>query len=402
MGAWIARYLGPEQLGLLSFAIAFVGLFVSFASLGLSRVVVSNIVRIPDRVPKILGTTAILYLISGIAIYPLALVLITYIRPDDIIARTLVAIIGSTMLFKASEISVHLFEAKILSKYNVWIQNGVFLFFTAVKAILILEQASLIDFAWIIMAEVLVAGIILLGVMNKYSLSLTKLRVSNNLAKSLLKDSWPILLSGIFVSIYMKVDQIMLGKMIGNEAVGVYSVASNLSLVWIFIPIFVVASVFPSIIEIQKKSVKHFNARVQQLFDLLTVIAVVIALPITFLSTPIIILIFGEIYRDAGIILAIHIWGTVIYFLGIVSDNANLVQNRQVFVLQRTAIGAILNVALNLYLIPNFGGIGAAFAFVISVIVSTILLDGLQIETRTFFFMKLRAMNPLRLKKFFS
>jgi PST family polysaccharide transporter len=401
VGVWIVRYLGPEQFGLLSFVTAFAGLFGAFAALGLQGIVVRDIVRNPDCAPETLGTTAILQLISGTAAYLIVLIAIAYLRPDDSIARTIVAILGSTMLLKASEISVYWFESQVLSKYTVWVQNGVFLVFAAVKVILILQQASLIAFVWTMLAEAVVVAIILLGVMSKYGLLLTKLRINIKRAKSLLKDSWPLLLSGIAVTIYMKIDQIMLGHMIGDEAVGVYSVALLISEVWYFIPMVIVASTFPAILESKKRSEKQYYARFQKLFDLMVVISVGLALPTTFLSTSIVTLLFGETYRDAGIILSIHIWGAVFVFLGVASSQWFKAEGRQVLSLQRTVIGAFVNVALNLLLIPNYGGIGAALATLITQFAVAFLFDITHNVTRSMFFMKLKAMNPLRLKSIF-
>jgi len=399
VGVWIVRYLGPEQFGLLSFAAAFVGLFGAFVSLGLQSIAVRDIVRNLDCAPETLGITAILQLISGTAAYLIVLIAIAYLRPDDSIARTIVAILGSTMLLKASEISVYWFESQVLSKYTVWVQNVVFLVFAAVKVILILQQASLIAFVWTMLAEAVVVAIILLGVMSKYGLLLTKLRINIKRAKSLLKDSWPLLLSGIAVTLYMKIDQIMLGHMIGDEAVGVYSAALRISEVWYFIPMVIVASTFPAILESKKRSEKQYYARLQKLFDLMVVISIGLALPMTFLSTPIVTLLFGEAYRDAGIILSIHIWAAVFVFLGVASSQWIIAEGRQMLSLQRTVIGAFVNVALNLLLIPVCGAVGAALATVISYSVAAFFADVLYKETRKIFSMKVRALNPLAIYK---
>ena len=401
VGVWIVRYLGPEQFGLLSFATAFVGLLGAFATLGLQSIVVRDIVRNPDCAPETLGTTAILQLIGGTAAYLIVLIAIAYLRPDDAIVRSIVAILGSTMLLKASEISVYWFESKVLSKYTVWVQNGIFLVFATVKVVLILQQASLIAFVWTMLAEAVVVAIILLGVMSKYGLLLTKLLINIKSAKSLLKDSWPLLLSGIAVTIYMKIDQIMLGHMIGVEAVGIYSAALRISEVWYFIPMTIVASTFPAILESKKRSDKQYYARLQKLFDLMVVISVGLALPTTFLSTSIVTLLFGETYGDAGMILSIHIWAAVFVFLGAASSKWYIAEGRQVLSLQRTVIGAIINIALNLLLIPNYGGTGAALATLISQFTANFLFDIIYNVTRRIFFMKLKAMNPLRLKSIF-
>ena len=399
VGVWIVRYLGPEQFGLLSFATAFTALFGAFATLGLQGIVVRDIVRNPNCAPETLGTTAILQLIGGIAAYLLVLVAITYLRPDDSIARTIVAMLGSTMLLKASEISVYWFESKVLSKYIVWVKNGVFLVFAIVKVILILQQASLNAFVWTMLAEAVVVAIILLGVLSKYGVLLTKFRVSIKRAKSLLKDSWPLLFSSVSITIYLQIDKIMLGHMIGDGAVGIYSVALLISELWYFIPTVIVASTFPAIIESKKRSEKQYYARLQKLFDLMIVISVGLALLTTFLSTSIVILLFGEAYRDAGIILSIHIWAAVFVFLGVASSQWFLAEGRQVLSLQQTVIGAFMNVALNLWLIPVYGAVGAALATLISHSVAAFFADLIYKETRKIFSMKVRALNPLAIYK---
>lgn len=399
VGVWIARYLGPEQFGLLSFATAFVGLFGAIATLGLQGIVVRDIVKDPSCANETLGTAAALQLLGGMVAYLLILVSIGYLRPDDTLARSLIAILGSMMLLKASDIAVFWFESQVQSKYTVWVQNSVFLAFTAIKVVLILQQASLMAFAWIMLFEVVVVAVILLCVLSKRGPSLAELRVSVERAKSLLTDSWPLILSAIAVTIYMKIDQIMLGQMIGDEAVGIYSAATRISGVWYFIPMAIVASVFPAILEAKKRSEEQYYARLQKLYDLMVVLSVAVALPMTFLSTPIVILLFGEAYLESGQVLAIHIWAAVFVFLGVASSKWFLAENRQFMSFQRTALGAVVNVGLNLWLIPLYGPVGAALATVASQAAAAWLFDLIQPITRLMFVMKLKSMNPWRLLK---
>jgi len=401
IGVWIMRYLGPEQFGLLSFASAFVGLFGAFTALGLPSIVVRDIVNNPDYTTETLGTAAVLQLISGIATYLLILAAIAYLRPNDNITRTIVAILGSMVLFEASKVAVLWFESQVLSKYIAWVQCSVFLVFAVIKIILILQWASLIAFVWAMLAEMVVMAIILLGFMNKFGPLLMKLRFNSKRAKLLLKDSWPLLISAVSITIYMKIDQIMLGQMIGDEAVGVYSAALRISEVWYFIPILIVSSIFPAVLKAKKVSEEQYYARLQKLYDLMVVISVGVAVPITFLSTPIVTLLFGEAYLGAGTILAIHIWSMIFVSLGVASSKWILAENRQMLSLQRTGIGAIINIFLNFLLIPNFGGIGAALSTLAAQIVTCLLFDIIQAETRKIFYMKLKAMNLLRLNSFF-
>ena len=156
-----------------------------------------------------------------------------------------------------------------------------------------------------------------------------RLNVSFNRMKTLLADSWPLLLSGIAILIYMKIDQIMLGQMIGDEAVGIYSAAVRVSEVWYFVPMAIVASVFPAILETKKRSEKLYYDRLQRLYDLMVWLAFFVALPMSFLSTTIVTILFGDTYKQAGTILSIHIWASVFVFLGVASGKWFLTENRQ-------------------------------------------------------------------------
>ena len=122
-------------------------------------------------------------------------------------------------------------------------------------------------------------------------------------------------------------------------------------------------------------------------------LSVAVALPMTFLSTPIVTLLFGENFSASGTVLAIHIWAAVFVFLGVASSKWFLAENRQMLSFQRTALGAVVNVILNFLLIPDFGPIGAAIATVVSYATAAFLFDVAQQETRQMFAMKVRSLN---------
>ena len=225
VGAWLARYLGPEQFGLLSYAIAFVGLFGALATFGLEGIVVRDIVREPEAREEILGTAAFLQLIGGVIAYGLIIILIFWLKSDDPLTRVLVTTIGLTMLFKASDVVVYWFQSQVQSKYTVWVQNGVFLVFAVVKIWLILNDASLIAFAYVMVADAGFVAIILFIMLGVRGPKIRQLCASFRRAKILLTDSWPLALSGIVLMVQARIDQIMLADMVGAIEVGYYSVA---------------------------------------------------------------------------------------------------------------------------------------------------------------------------------
>ena len=395
IGVWIARYLGPEQFGLLNFTAALIGLFGALAAMGLQGIVVRDIVQNPACREDTLGSAALLQLLGGAAAYTLLLATVFYLRPQDVLSQLVAAILGAVVLLKAFEVAGYWFESQVQSKYTVWVQNAAFLIFAGIKAVLILTGASLISFVWAMLAEAFVVALAMTLALNRFGPPLSSLRISYRRCCALLKAGWPLMLSSIAVMIYMKIDQIMIGQMLGNDAVGIYSAAARFSEIWYFIATAVAASVLPAILEAKKNNEAQYRQRLQALFDLMTWIAIIVALPVTFFATPLVTMLFGADYSEAGGVLAIHVWATVFVFLGVAGGNWFLAENQQLISLQRTALGAAVNVLLNIVLIPMLGVVGAAWATLISYAVAAMLSDAMQHATRDMFMMKLKSFSLL-------
>ena len=392
---WIARYLGPEQFGVLNFAIAFVALFSVIAGLGLQTIVIRDILLDPSDQHEIVGTALVLQFIGGLVAYGLLILGILWLRPEDPLISSAVAILGSIFLFKSSEVAIYWFESQLLSRYVVFIQIACFVFFAAVKTILILRNMEFVYLIWAIVAEAQLAALLILFLFGKIGLRLNKLKASYFHAKKMLSDSWPELLSGIAVLMYMRIDQIMLGEIDGDKSVGIYSAALRLSEIWYFVPVTIAASVFPAIIRAKEYSEELYYKRMQQLFDLMVLLSLCLALPMTFMASDIVIVAFGREYEAAGEVLASHIWSSIFAFLGVASGKWLLAENRQILALQRTALGLLMNVVLNIFLIPSYGAVGAAWATLISYALAGMFADAIQADTRIIFFMKLRSFSIL-------
>lgn len=178
VGVWIARYLGPEQFGLLGFASAFIALFGSLATLGLQPIVVRNLVDYPQSINLTLGTAGMMQAIGGVFSYLFMLLLFSMARPNDALALSIVAILGSVNLFKFFDVSIYWFESQIKSKYVVWIQNTILIFFAVAKVILITQKGALIHFVWISFAEALLTSLAMLTVFNIYGSKILNLTAS--------------------------------------------------------------------------------------------------------------------------------------------------------------------------------------------------------------------------------
>lgn len=391
VGVWVARYLGPEQFGLFNYAMAIVALFGSVASLGLNGIVVRDLVKETEAANETLGTTFLLQAIGGLFAFGLAVLAVSFARPNDNLAKLLVAVLGFVMVFKCTDVVRYWFESQVKSKYVVWLESGIFLVLAVVKVGLILMEASLMAFVWAAFAESVLVAVGLLGVFARRGGALSAWRIRYDRAKRLLKNSWPLILSGIAVMVYMRIDQIMLGQMLGDEAVGTYTAAVRISEVWYFIPSAIVASVFPSIVLAKKQSEGLYYERLQKLYDLMVLLALGVAIPMTFFSDWLVVLLFGIDYVEAGSVLALQIWSGLFVFIGLASGSWYLTENLQMMAFNRTLLGAVVNILANLLLIPAYGIVGAAIGTVLSQMAAAYLFDFLHPKTRKNFWMKTKS-----------
>jgi len=370
----VARYLGPKEFGIYNYALAFVALFSTIATLGLDGIVVRNVIKDPSCKEETLGSAFVMRLVGGIVTILLTSGTIFLLRPDDSLTQWMVEIIALGTIFQAFDTIDFWFQSQIQSKYTVYAKNIAFLSISLAKVVLVIIKAPLIDFAWAGLLEIVLGSIGLVITYRMKGFSLFNWSIKLSRAQSLLKDSWPLILSGIVIMVYMRIDQIMIGEMLGDDDVGIYSAAVRLSEVCYFIPTAIVTSVFPSIIEARKNDLRLYIDRLQKLYVIMTLIAFSIALPTTFLSKKIIIFLYGNNFNQAITVLAIHIWASVFVFLGVASGQFLLAENYTKIAFYRTLAGAFANILLNYIMIPIYGVNGAALTTLVSYFIATFSL----------------------------
>lgn len=361
IGIWVARYLGPEQFGFLSYVQSFVALFAVIATLGLDGIVVRELVKDESRRDEIIGSAFYLKLIGAIVVLTMLAIAVT-LTSKDAYTISLVFIVASVSVFQSFNVVDYYFQSKVLSKYVVYANIISLLASSIIKIFLILNEAPLIAFAWTILFDSVVLAFSFIYFYIKNNFSIRKWRLKLDVAKSLLKDSWPLVLSGIVISVYMKIDQVMIKEMLDSKAVGHYAAAVRLSESWYFIPAIIASSLFPAIVKAKNQSEELYLIRLQNLFDLMVWLAIAIAIPMTFMSDFVINLLYGEEYGDAGSVLTVHIWAGIAVSFGIVWSRWILVENKQRMIIVFHLLSMILNVVYNLYFIPKQGILGAGIA----------------------------------------
>lgn len=398
VGIWVARYLGPEQFGIFSYVTAFTALFSSIAKLGLDGIVVRNLINHPEKQDVYLGTAFWMKLIgAALTIFLIALVLPW--TSNDKTTNLYIFIIAAGLIFQSFEIVDFYFQSKVLAKFISFCKLTQLILSSLVKIYLVLTGAELIWFIWITLFDQVTLAVTYIIAYHYQRLKLPPFSQFNiEIAKSLIRDSWPLIFSGVVVMVYMRIDQVMIKEMLGEHDVGVYSAAVRLAEVWYFIPMLLTTSLFPAIVSAKKSSEQLYYKRIQQLYSLMIWSAICIAIATTFLSNWLVVFLYGNAYKAASDVLIINIWAGVFVFLGVASGKWYLIENLQMLAFWRTFLGAIANVLLNLVLIEKYGIIGAAISTLAAQALAAYFFDLLSPKTHISFIQKSKAFFPRAIK----
>ncbi|WP_241032783.1 flippase [Francisella hispaniensis] len=391
VGIWVARYLGPKEFGVLSYASSFVALFSVLTTLGLDGIVVRELVKDSSKSNNILGTAFGLKLLGFFALL-IILLGVLYFAEESLYTKSIIFVVALSTMMQSFNVLDFYFQSQVKSKF-VALANLISLVISSItKIILILCGAELIYFAAVVVLDsfTLSLGFIYFYQSKKFG-NIKNWRFKFAVAKSLLRDSWPLILSGLAISIYMNIDQVMINHILGPQEVGQFAAAVRISTVWYFIPVVISSSLFPAIINAKKVSEQLYYTRLQRLYDLMVWIAIAIALPMTFMSDWVVNLLYGQEYNQAGSVLMIHIWAGIFVSLGVASSSWLLTESMQKISFYRTAYGCLANIILNVILIPRYGIQGAAVATLGANFLAAFFFDLFNEKTRKVFFMKLKA-----------
>ncbi|MEN7547899.1 flippase [Rapidithrix thailandica] len=390
VGLWVARYLGVQRYGLLNYVISYTGLFSAIASFGVKDIFLRDVAIRHNTRATYLGTTFLLHLMGGLL--AVAVVGTSFlIRPEEWEIQKYILIASLAFVFHSFWVIEYYFQATVQAKYSSTAQMLMILMASVFRLMGVYFKLPIEFFIWMILIEQVLYATNMFLFNHLKGIKVTHWKFDKKLAVNLLKQSWFFMFSGIAVTIYMKIDQVMLRNMLNDEANGFYAAAVKLSEAWYFIPVVVANSLVPAISYAKEKDEKLYYDRLQKLYNLLAWIAVGIAVVITLLGGWIIDLFIPE-YTTSVPVLQVHIWAAVFVFLGVGSDKW-LIQERYYRVsLLRTVSGAVLNIILNLYLIPLLGIFGAAYATLFSYAFSSYFVYAFLKGKRLVFYMQTKAL----------
>ncbi|MBD1365770.1 flippase [Mucilaginibacter sp. ZT4R22] len=372
VGILVARYLGRAQNGIFSGGTIYIYFFSAVATLGLDQFIVKELHQYPNNRDQILGTSFWLKIMAGLCCVPL-IWLAYHIYPAKGTPYYFVLILSSIGVLQALNVIDSYFQSEVQSKYIMQVQVTGKLVSAGIKLWLIWAKMPLVFFVYAYAFDFLLLSIGYFFTYQRKGRNIFDWTYNQALAKKMLLLSWPLIISGVMVALYMKIDAIMIQNIKGVKEAGAYATVATLSEAWNFVPAVIVTSLFPAILNARRDDPERYRKRLQNLYDLMVYLSVPAAIVITFASH-LIYKVYTPEYAYAAPTLSVHIWSGVFVFLGAANGQYLVAENYVKLTFIRSAFGAVVNIILNLILIPRMGMMGAAIATLIGYACSTFFI----------------------------
>ena len=360
----VARHLQPEMFGKLSYLLAVASLASPLSALGLNSLVTRELLKRPQDSQLIMGSAIALRFIASSFIAPLAIILgYLYLESAE---SGLFAFLMIANIFTSGLVIDFWLQAHMANRYASIVRLAGLILISIARILAVTSDLGLPAFVYLAGMEVVCIGFLYGLVYDRLGEGVSKLRVSWSESRRLIKDSRWLLLSGVAAMIYLKIDQLMLGVLVNDRAVGIYAAAARISEVWYFVPAAIVTSFFPQLMRHRLNDVEAYNLNLQKLNDILFCTALLVALSVTYWADWLLPLLFGAAYESAVPVLIIHVWVGLFVFMRALLSKWFIAENLLKLSMLSQVLGAVVNVALNIWLIPLYGPVGAAYATVVS------------------------------------
>ncbi len=356
-------------------------MFAAISALSLGSILVRELSRNPEKKNMLLGTSYFLRS-GGAVISNVLIMIIAFFITDEETGRLLILVIAGSELFKGFEVIKYYYSSRVLSKYYVRVEIVQVIFNSVFKLCLVYFKAPLIWFGYSVLLTAIFHNVGYLITYYRNEGSVLKWKYSGEFAKNLLAESWPLVLYGIGLSIQNRIDQVMLGNMVGNYEVGQYSVGFRLILMATFIPTYISNTFAPAIAKAKKNDAKTYEKYLLNNYRILFMSFLVVSIPIFFIGDDVVLFLYGNDFKEAGIIFSLFAFK--LFFTSIGIGKSSFIVNESLFKFNLLAvtIGTIVNITCNYFLIPIYGAIGALVSTYISFTFSHILVDLFYYKTR--------------------
>lgn len=391
VGIIVARYLGPDQYGLMNYVISFVTMFQVFADFGLDSIQIREESKNLNDRDKLIGTTFILKLACA-AVAILLISLFSYLYVDDVRTIMLILLYSATIIFNTTWVIRNHFTAMVWNEYIVKTEISRTVIGIAIKLILLYFKAPL---SWFVAALVLDSILLASGYSLSYSKKIGRIRkwtFDKECARYLLSQSFPLLLSGTALVIYHRIDQVMIGDMLDNQSVGIYAVATRFVEVMIFVPTIIAQTVTPLLVKMRKETPEKYDRMASMFMNVTVWLCAIMAVSVSMIAYPLVYFTFGSQYLAAVSVLMIMAYKVIGDALSQMSGQLIIVEGRQKYVSLRNVIGCVVCVALNWLFIPRYGIYGAAVVSIVTVLSSGLVANFIIPSYRQIFCRQMMAL----------
>jgi O-antigen/teichoic acid export membrane protein len=370
----MTRFLGVEDLGRLMYCYALVSIFLFLNILGMDGLLIKKFVQNKDSTEDDIKNTLFIRIIASVLCVILVNVFGIFIIDDN--DKNLLLIISTYHFFLPITVLGWYFSSQGLGYLTAYgsivgtIIGFIFRFFVMYNA----YKLEWLGLAYVI--ESLVTAIMYIFISKHQGVSYISSKIDKYKIKSLLKESYPLMLSSALTILYMKVDQLMLGYMIGKSEVGIYTAGSRLSEAWFMFGGTLIGAYFPKLLETyDKHGVTKFRSELLYKGRLLFIFSVFLAIITSLISPNLIVFLYGNDFLESSIVLTVSIWAVPFVFLGGISTRLYIQNGTQYYVLLRSFFGLLVNIIANYFLIPLYGALGASIATLSSQVISGYLCN---------------------------
>ena len=382
---FLARYLGPQEFGILNYLLALVFLFTSLSSLGINPVLTNILIKNKRKTNNsIISNSYILRFFSSLFGYLIFILFIIYLHGKNVYLSYSI-IIGLSIIIKSYEVLFSYFESKSLSKYIVISQTiSLVIVFSLIVFFLYLE----FDIKYIYYCF-LIDSLITLFLINIFFFKKERNFLFNlDFGKiyKIIHKSFPVLLSIISIVIYMRIDQVMINLLLSEKDVGIYSVSVRIVEMFHFIPKIIMVSYLPILL-----ISKNYTFELIKINSLLFKLSILVIFFIFALSKYITSILFGEIYMESVLTTILLSISLIFVFFGVANEHWYISKNLQKYYALNVFIGAITNIILNYFLIPSFGINGAAYSTILTYLLIIFLFDIFNKKTRVLLKLKYKS-----------
>lgn len=366
VGILVARYLGPEQYGLMNYIISIVGLFTVFSTFGTTDIIIRELSKKDFSKEVVLGTSFLIrialavIMLIGICVY-------LYFSNESAKTSTLILIYTLTSIFSCFDVIRHYFTSIIQNEYVVKSEITRTMVGAGIKIILLLLEAPLWAFIGALTFDFILLAFGYIFAYRKKVANIFDWKFDKVFATLLLKTSFSLLLSSAAAVVYQRIDQVMISKMIDNTSLGYFSTALSFISIGMFVPTIVIQTVSPILVKYRKEDLHRYEVESQKIINIVTWGTIVLSCLTSFFSYYIIRYTYGVEYLAAVPVMQILAFKAVGLALSMTGGQLIIIENIHQIAFVRNIIACFVCIVCNYFLIPRWGIIGSAWATIITV-----------------------------------